>query len=70
MILPDGSGFDVLAASKAVAPTVPVFLMSGLPFDADYLRKLGAADFFFKPFNVPEAITAILSHRRAAIERT
>lgn len=63
MTLSDGSGFEILAAAKAVAPAVPVFLMSGLPYDVDTLRKLGAADFFLKPFNVPEAIDAILSHR-------
>jgi len=66
MTLPDGSGLDVLAASKVAVPTVPVLLMSGFPFDVESLRKLGAAEFFQKPFNVPEAIDAILSFRQSA----
>jgi DNA-binding NtrC family response regulator len=64
ILLPDGFGFELLAAARDLAPAVPVFLMSGLPYSREAVCAQGAADFFLKPFPMMEAVDAILSYCR------
>ena len=55
--MPGMSGIDLLRTLKAIAPTLPVVLMSGLyetDLGLDALRS-GAADYLYKPFK-PSAV--------------
>lgn len=68
--LPDTSGLDILAASKAERPDLPVILMtsySSLENAIDALRK-GAVDYLIKPFDNDEFLFAV--ERVLAEQRT
>lgn len=71
--LPDTSGLDILAHSKAERPELPVILMtsySSLENAIDALRK-GAVDYLIKPFDNDEflfAVERVLSEQRTRRE--
>ena len=59
-------GFGVLKYAQAVAPEIPVLLMSGVAgMDASQATQLGAIDFIRKPFDLKE----LLSKIKLALER-
>ncbi len=56
LMLPDGSGLDVLAAMRARQDATPVLLLTALDETADRVRGLdcGADDYLGKPFDLDE----------------
>ena len=66
ILLPDGSGLDVLQAIRQTG-TTPVILMSALDTDPDVIRglDLGANDYITKPFSI-----AVLQARIRAVTRS
>ena len=63
--MPDGSGLDVLAASREADPAVPVIFLTGVAtvdLAVDAMRS-GAFDFLSKPFDHAQALAVV---RRAA----
>lgn len=65
-MLPDGSGFDVLARLRAAHDTTPVLMLTALDETPDRVRGLdcGADDYLGKPFDLDE-----LAARLRAIAR-
>jgi len=61
LILPDGHGFDLLAAVRATRPTLPVIVLTALGQERDRVRglKLGADDYVVKPFSVNELLARV-----------
>jgi DNA-binding response OmpR family regulator len=61
LILPDGHGFDILEAVRAVHPTRPVIILTALGQEPDRVRglKLGADDYVVKPFSVKELLARV-----------
>jgi DNA-binding NtrC family response regulator len=61
--LPDGSGLDVVRASRGAEPPVPVVVMTafGSVTTAVEAMKLGAADFLEKPVELPELFALVAS---------
>jgi DNA-binding NtrC family response regulator len=71
LLLPDGSGLDVLAALVAADPALPVIMMTAYGSVADAVEaiKRGASDYVQKPFE-PDEIAVKLEHAlRAARQR-
>jgi DNA-binding NtrC family response regulator len=67
--MPDGSGLDVLAASRESDPAVPVIFLTGVAtvdLAVDAMRS-GAFDFLSKPFERAQALAVV---RRAAERST
>src|ERR1700722_12439402 len=63
--MPEGDGFDILAAARLHAPSTPVIAMSGSAEIPDAVRAMhaGARDFLNKPFEVRPlkgAVAAVL----------
>ena len=56
LMLPDGSGLDVLAAFREKNPSVPVVVLTGFGSVASAVQamKLGAADFLEKPLDLDQ----------------
>lgn len=56
LMLPDGSGLDVLAALRAADDATPVLLLTALDETSDRIRGLdaGADDYLGKPFDLDE----------------
>ena len=76
IMLPDGSGLDVLAKLKQKYPMIGVILLSALGQETDKVRglNLGADDYIAKPFGVLELtarVNALLrrSRQNAALVR-
>ena len=65
IMLPDGSGLDVLPKLKQKYPSMGVIMLSALGQETDKVRglNLGADDYIAKPFGVLERVNALL--RRA-----
>jgi DNA-binding NtrC family response regulator len=75
LMLPDGSGMDVLRAARAARPDLPVVLMTGYATaeHAAAAEEAGAAWFVAKPFEAAElldVVRRVLAHRGAAAEET
>ncbi|WP_371349059.1 response regulator [Ancylobacter sp. IITR112] len=73
LLLPDGSGLDVLARLRARADPTPVLLLTALDDTADRVRGLdgGADDYLGKPFDLDELAARLRAlarrgHGRAA----
>src|SRR5262252_150159 len=63
--MPEGNGFEILAAARLHAPGTPVIAMSGSAEIPDAVRAMhaGARDFLIKPFEtrtLEEAVSAVL----------
>jgi DNA-binding response OmpR family regulator len=61
LMLPDGSGLDVVRAATAATPRTPVVVVTGFPSPAARQAALdaGAAAFIAKPFSV-RSFTALV----------
>lgn len=73
LMLPDGSGLDLLAGMRARADATPVLLLTALDETADRIRGLdtGADDYVGKPFDLEELAARVRAiarrgHGRAA----
>ncbi len=68
IMLPDGSGFDVLREMKIYYPTVSCIILSALGQEIDKVTglNLGADDYIAKPFGVMELIARV----KAVLRRT
>ncbi|MEI7813608.1 MAG: response regulator transcription factor [Coriobacteriia bacterium] len=66
LILPDGSGLDVLKGVRAVRPDVPVIVVSALGEVDDKVTLLdaGADDYLVKPFAFAELAARVRSNAR------
>jgi DNA-binding NtrC family response regulator len=74
LMLPDRSGYEVLAELRALRPGLPVVLITGFatPDHAARAEEAGAADFLAKPFEVDElldVVRRVLAVGAAAEER-
>jgi len=65
--LPGADGLDLLAQLRRRQPDIPVIIMTAFGgFDVkDRARRLGAAEYFDKPFRVNDLINAIRRVRRS-----
>ena len=68
IMLPDGSGLDVLKEIKTYYPTVSCIILSALGMETDKVTglDLGADDYIAKPFGVMELIARV----KAVLRRT
>ena len=71
VMLPDGSGFDVLRELRQRNDAVPVLLLTALGAVADRIRGLdnGADDYLGKPFDLDEVAARLRALRRRAVGR-
>ncbi len=73
--MPEMSGIDLLQKVKAVAPSIPVVVMTafGTIQDAVKAMKLGAFDYLLKPFSLDEiekTVHKALTHAKSLTEKT
>jgi DNA-binding response OmpR family regulator len=71
VMLPDGSGFDVLRTLRERNNAVPVLLLTALDTVADRIRGLddGADDYLGKPFDLDEVAARLRALRRRSVGR-
>ena len=71
VMLPDGSGFDILRELRQRNDTVPVLLLTARDSVADRIRGLddGADDYLGKPFDLDEVAARLRALRRRAVGR-
>jgi len=71
VMLPDGSGFDVLRTLRSRNDAVPVLLLTARDTVADRIRGLddGADDYLGKPFDLDEVAARLRALRRRAVGR-
>jgi DNA-binding response OmpR family regulator len=71
IMLPDGSGFDVLRELRQRNDSVPVLLLTARDTVADRVRGLddGADDYLGKPFDLDEVAARLRALRRRAVGR-
>jgi DNA-binding response OmpR family regulator len=71
LVLPNGSGFDILEALRARRPGQPVIVLSAKGEENDRVRglRLGADDYVVKPFSVRELLARVEAVLRRAPER-
>jgi len=71
IMLPDGSGFDVLRELRRSDNAVPVLLLTARDSVADRVRGLddGADDYLGKPFDLDEVAARLRALRRRAVGR-
>ena len=71
LILPGPSGFEILEATRAVRPTLPVIILTARGEEADRVKglRLGADDYVVKPFSVRELLARVEAVLRRSPER-
>lgn len=71
LILPGASGFDILKATRAVRPTLPIIILTARGEEADRVNglRLGADDYVVKPFSVRELLARVEAVLRRSPER-
>jgi DNA-binding response OmpR family regulator len=71
LVLPNFSGFEILAALKEHRPGTPVIILSARGEEADRVKglKLGADDYVVKPFSVRELLARVEAVLRRTPER-
>jgi two-component system catabolic regulation response regulator CreB len=68
LMLPDGSGFDLIGKLRAEGSTVPIIVLSSRDSESDRVAALesGADDYVTKPFSPREVVARV----RAVLRRT
>lgn len=71
LVLPNYSGFEILASLKEHRPGTPVIILSARGEEADRVKglKLGADDYVVKPFSVRELLARVEAVLRRTPER-
>jgi DNA-binding response OmpR family regulator len=71
LILPGPSGFDILKATRAARPTLPVIILTARGEENDRVQGLrfGADDYIVKPFSVRELLARVEAVLRRSPER-
>ena len=71
LILPGHGGFEILKATRAARPTLPVILLTARGEEADRVQglRLGADDYVVKPFSVRELLARVEAVLRRSPER-
>lgn len=71
LVLPGGSGLDVLAEVRMSRPTMPVIILTALGAEGDRVKglQLGADDYVVKPFSVKELLARVQAVLRRSAER-
>lgn len=71
LVLPGGSGFDILRALKQERDGAPVIILSAKGEEADRVSglKLGADDYVVKPFSMKELLARVEAVLRRSPER-
>jgi DNA-binding response OmpR family regulator len=72
LILPGASGFDILKATRAIRPTLPIIILTARGEEADRVNglRLGADDYVVKPFSVRELLARVEAVLRRSPERS
>jgi len=72
LILPGASGFDILQATRAVRPNLPIIILTARGEEADRVKglRLGADDYVVKPFSVRELLARVEAVLRRSPERS
>ncbi|MEQ8274109.1 MAG: response regulator transcription factor [Deltaproteobacteria bacterium] len=71
LVLPGGSGLDVLKTIRSTRPTLPVIILTALGQEDDRVTglKLGADDYVLKPFSLKELVARVEAVLRRSAER-
>jgi DNA-binding response OmpR family regulator len=71
LVLPGGSGLDVMAHARRGRPTLPVIILTALGQEDDRVHGLarGADDYVVKPFSVRELLARVDAVMRRTAER-
>ena len=71
LVLPGGSGFDILEALKQERPGLPIIVLSARGEENDRITglKLGADDYVVKPFSMKELLARVEAVLRRSPER-
>ena len=71
LVLPGGSGLDILKQVRATRPTLPVIILTALGAEDDRVEGLrgGADDYVVKPFSVKELLARVEAVLRRSPER-
>ena len=71
LVLPGGSGLDILASVRNVKPTQPVIILTAKGEEGDRVSGLkeGADDYVVKPFSVKELLARVEAVLRRSPER-
>jgi DNA-binding response OmpR family regulator len=71
LVLPGGSGLDILAQVRQMRPTQPVIVLTALGSENDRVAglRLGADDYVVKPFSVRELLARVEAVLRRSPER-
>ncbi|MBN2290905.1 MAG: response regulator transcription factor [Pirellulales bacterium] len=71
VVLPGPDGFEILARTREVRPTLPVIMLTARGDESDRVRGLanGADDYVVKPFSVKELMARIEAVLRRSPER-
>jgi len=72
LILPGPSGFEILQATRAARPTLPIIVLTARGEENDRVRglRLGADDYVVKPFSVREVLARVEAVLRRSPERS
>ncbi|MEM7599859.1 MAG: response regulator transcription factor [Verrucomicrobiota bacterium] len=72
LVLPGGSGFDILQALQENRPGIPIIILSARGEEADRVDglKLGADDYVVKPFSMKELLARVEAVLRRSPERS
>src|SRR5262249_53838549 len=71
LVLPKGSGLDLLAQVRRARPTLPVIIVTAKGQEEDRVRglTLGADDYVVKPFSIKELLARVRAVLRRSAER-
>lgn len=71
LILPGHNGFEILEATRAARPTLPIIVLTARGEENDRVRglRLGADDYVVKPFSVREVLARVEAVLRRSPER-
>lgn len=72
LVLPGGSGFDILRTLEEARPGIPVIILTACGEETDRVMglKLGADDYVVKPFSMKELLARVEAVLRRSPERS